>query len=91
MNTFATISEVSLRITGSPQSGWEVAGASDPTSTMVIFSFAITDDGGGNFLLCCWSPDPSYFADSWHDTLDSAFNGARDTYGIDRSEWCLKS
>ncbi|MGV3661559.1 MAG: hypothetical protein ACO1TE_15335 [Prosthecobacter sp.] len=87
MTTFASIPEVFVRITGTPQTGWQVADTSAADSTVLPFSFAITDDGGVHFLLCCSSHDHAFFADTWHETLAAAFTAAQETFGIDRSKW----
>lgn len=51
------------------------------------FSFAVTDDGGSNFLLVYGSLDKRYAADSWHETIEEAFDCAEDSFGIKRQEW----
>lgn len=87
MKTFAYIEERLVRITGWPHSGWRVAEDDDPTSKVLPFRFAITDDGNGNFLLTYHSLDGVFFADTWHESLEEAFTSAQECFGIVRTEW----
>lgn len=50
-------------------------------------TFAITDDGGGNFLLIYESEDKSLYGDTWHRTIDEAKEVAESAFGIRQNEW----
>jgi hypothetical protein len=51
------------------------------------FDFAITDDGSGGFLLHFCSVGGSYKNDASYATLEDAIIGAKNCFGIARSEW----
>ncbi len=87
MKTYAAIKSRLFWIKGYPHSGWRGATKDIPGAIQLDFDFAITDDGGGNFLLAYSSLDGVYTADSWHETLDSAYECAQKSFGIERTEW----
>lgn len=91
MRTFACIEMRPLRITGWPHSGWGAAEDGDASAKVLPFRFAVTDDGGGNFLLVYHSLDGVYFADTWHETLADALATAEEVFGIGRGEWSQTS
>jgi hypothetical protein len=74
-------------IRGWPHSGWRGAKASEAGARELLFNFDITDDGGGNFLLVCFSADRVYGADSWHTSLAEAYASAEELFGVQPSEW----
>jgi hypothetical protein len=87
VKTYATIKKRSIRISGWPHSGWRAAENDDPDGKAMNFSFHITDDGSGNYLLAYHSLDNVYCADSWHETLQDAYSCAADIFGIQMQEW----
>ena len=87
MKTFAHIPSRLVTIAGHPNSGWSSADEGTPGSFELEFSFQVTDDGGGNYLLVYASLDGRYAADTWHETLDSALAEAEEQFSIERSEW----
>ena len=87
MQTFARIPSRTVVIAGYPNSGWSGADEGTPGSFELEFSFEITDDGGGNYLLVYSSLDGRYAADEWHETLDASYTSAAEQFGIDLSEW----
>jgi hypothetical protein len=87
MCIFASIEARLVRITGWPKSGWRAADDDDPSAREMPFRFAVTDDGGGHFLLVYHSLDGVYCADTWHESLADAFATAKEQFGIERDEW----
>jgi hypothetical protein len=72
------------------QRGWLPGGASFPQSRSarpVLLDLEIVDDGAGHFILEFRSPDSGMAGDSWHDTLEEAFDQAESAFGIARDEW----
>lgn len=49
-------------------------------------TFEITDDGGGNFLLCYHSEDQSVYGDTWHQSIEEAKEVAESEFGVQSSE-----
>ena len=86
MRTFASIRDRPTWVTGSPPS-WRGADASGPSARLVEFGFDITDDGAGGYLLVCYSMDRLYAADTWHETLEQAYESAEEQFGLRREEW----
>ena len=91
MQVFASIRGRQTWITGWPHSGWRGADPNEPGAKSLPFSFDITDDGSGNYVLVSLSVDGVYKADSWHETLTEAFAAAEEIFGIHRSEWSTPS
>ncbi|MGQ3054139.1 MAG: hypothetical protein ACT6S0_20355 [Roseateles sp.] len=87
MQTYATIERRVVRILGHPNSGWSPADPDDDNALEIEFRFAVTGDGNKGFLLVYQSSDGRYAADSWHATMEEAFDVAQASYGITRSEW----
>ena len=83
----AAIASRIVRIAGHPHSGWRGAIPQDHDVVELEFSFSVMDDGGGNLLLVYGSLDKRYAADSWHETIEEAFDCAEESFGIKRQEW----
>lgn len=49
--------------------------------------FAITDDGGSNFLLISESEDQTIHNDTWHQTIEDAKSVAAESFGISQETW----
>ena len=90
MSIFSRIAARKMRIGGNQHSGWLPEGAATllPTPVReVTMTFEITDDGGGNFLLVCYSEDKSVHCDTWHQSIEEAKEAARISFDVSRSEW----
>ncbi len=87
MQTFARIPARTLLIAGHPNSSWSGADDGTPGSFELDFKFEITSDGGRGFLLVYASLDGQYAADSWHESIEAAYDAAAEQFGIERNEW----
>lgn len=87
MPVFASIRNRPIWIIGRPHTGWGTAEPAEPGAKQLLFGFDITDDGGANYLLLCFSADGLYGADTWHETLADAYAAAEEKFGIQRFEW----
>ena len=87
MKTYAHIPSRTVLIAGHPNSGWSGADDGTPGSFEIDFSFKITSDGGTGCLLVYASLDGLYAADTWHETIESAYASAAEQFGIERDEW----
>jgi hypothetical protein len=91
LKQYAAIPRRIVRVVGHPHSGWRGAVPEDSEAVEVEFTFAVTDDGSGNFLLVYESLDKRFAADSWHETIEEAFACAEESFGIRRKEWSCKA
>jgi hypothetical protein len=92
MRSFARIPSKRIRIGGDQHTGWLPEGAATPLPTPIRdldFDFEITDDGSQHFLLVYQSHDKSCHGDTWHKTLEDAFDAAQEYFGIQRDEWSI--
>jgi hypothetical protein len=55
-----------------------------------VLDLEITGDGGGHYLLVYSAQNADMAGDTWHETLDEAFDAAEANFGIARSEWKYK-
>jgi hypothetical protein len=86
MATFASIRNRPTWIRGWPHSGWGITSQTAPGAKSLLFNFDISDDRGTGFVLVQYSVDGVFGADSWHQSLDEAFELATEL-GVDPSEW----
>ena len=87
MTTYSSIRARPLRVTGFQHSGWRAADNADTSVRELPFEFSITDDGAGQFLLVYRSEDGSLYGDTWHETLNDAYESAEPQFGVCRKEW----
>lgn len=90
MPVYCTVPVRTIQIGGDQQSGWLPANASTPLATPtrdVQMRFAITDDGGSNFLLISESEDQTIHNDTWHQTIEDAKSVAAESFGISQETW----
>jgi hypothetical protein len=82
-----------VRLGGHAHAGWLPPDAATPRDTPVIqahLDLEITDDGAGHYLLSYCAQDAEISGDTWHATLDEAFEQASRQFGIARGEWAGK-
>jgi hypothetical protein len=73
--------------------GWLPGGAVVPlarAAQALVLDLEIMDDGGGHYLLVYNAQNADVAGDTWHETLDQAFDAAEINFGIARSEWKCK-
>ena len=83
----AVVALHAMPIAGSRKSGWWVEDR--PDAEVLPFHFSIQDDGAGHCLLVYASLDGRFAADSWHATLEDAYETAEEL-GIARSAWTVQ-
>lgn len=88
--TYATVPVHTLAVLGHPNSGWKVTERGAGDAQELEFTFAIQDDGAGNFLLVYSSLDGQFAADTWHETLEEAYLFAESELGVKRCEWLYR-
>jgi hypothetical protein len=91
--TFASLRGRVVRVGSDAHEGWLPGGAVVPLpgpSQAIVLDLEITDDGGGHYLLVYNAQNADLAGDTWHETLDEAFDAAELNFGIARSEWKYK-
>lgn len=90
MRAIASITGRAVALGGEAHDGWLPGGAALPQAAPrreVLLDLEIREDGGGHYLLAYRSPDGARGGDTWHDTLEDAFDHAEASFGIGRDEW----
>jgi hypothetical protein len=59
-------------------------------SQAVALDLNILDDGGSHYLLTYRAQNADVAGDTWHETLEDAFDAAEMNFGIARDEWKCK-
>jgi hypothetical protein len=88
MITYASLKGKVITVAGDPQR-WSVAAPGVDLSPVrsVAFDFAIIEDGGGHFQLAYNAVDAEFAGDTWHETIEEAYENAEATFGIRQNEW----
>lgn len=90
MRAIASIKGRVVHTGGEGPHAWLPGGASFPqpgAERDALLDLEIVDDGAGHFLLVYRSPNADLAGDTWHETLEEAFDRAETAFGIARDEW----
>jgi hypothetical protein len=81
-----SVSNFPVSIEGEQTSGWSASDSN--ASRKILFNFEVEElENDGGFLLLCSSADKKIYADTWHETIEEAFEVAESEYKISRELW----
>ena len=75
---------------GEAHDGWLPGGAALPGPVPrreVLLDLEVRADGSGHFVLIYSARNGAMSGDTWHETLEDAFDHAEASFGIARDEW----